>query len=54
MEIDITDFVLNAQRNLSGRTGKIVKPREPFSEDRWDECASGIHFYLTRIEAENH
>ena len=36
------------------KPGKIVKPREPFNEDRWDECASGIHFYLTRIEAENH
>jgi hypothetical protein len=32
--------------------GAIVRPQEPFSEDRWDECASGIHFFLTREEAE--
>lgn len=34
--------------------GETVKPKEPFCEDRFDECASGIHFYITRIEAENH
>ena len=34
--------------------GKTVKPTEPFNEDRWDECASGIHFFTTRIEAENY
>jgi len=31
--------------------GKTVKPTEPFNEDRWDECASGIHFFTTRLEA---
>jgi len=31
--------------------GKTVKPTEPFNEDRWDECASGIHFFITRLEA---
>jgi len=25
-----------------------------WNEDRWTECGGGIHFYLTRIEAENH
>ena len=34
--------------------GCTVKPKEDFCEDRWQECASGIHFYLTREEAENH
>ena len=34
--------------------GETVKPTEPFCEDRWDECASGIHFFTTRIEAENY
>ncbi len=32
--------------------GKIVKPKEKFNENRWDECSSGIHFFLTREEAE--
>ena len=31
--------------------GKIVKS-ENFCEDRWDECSAGIHFFLTREEAE--
>jgi hypothetical protein len=25
-----------------------------WNPDRWVECGGGIHFYLTRIEAENH
>jgi hypothetical protein len=35
------------------KVGKRVKPKEPFNEDRFNECASGIHFYITKIEAEN-
>ena len=34
--------------------GAIVRPRTPFNPDRWKECAAGIHFYITRQEAENH
>ena len=36
------------------RIGATVAPREAFSEDRLDECASGIHFFITREEAENY
>ena len=36
------------------RVGETVQPREPWCEDRWQECASGIHFYITREEAEAH
>jgi hypothetical protein len=36
------------------RVGETVAPREPFDENMWSECASGIHFYITRLEAENH
>ena len=35
-------------------TGKTVKPTTPFNEDRWNECASGIHFFITQKEAENY
>lgn len=35
------------------RKGKIVHCDE-WCEDRWQECAGGIHFYLTREEAEAH
>ena len=34
------------------RVGETVRPHE-WCEDRWQECAGGIHFYLTRYEAEN-
>ena len=31
--------------------GAAVEPDEPFDPDRWSECASGIHFFITREEA---
>ncbi|UEA61567.1 DUF5758 domain-containing protein [Gordonia otitidis] len=33
--------------------GETVRP-DSFDEDRWNECAPGIHFYITRAEAEAH
>lgn len=36
------------------RVGETVVPANGFSESWQEECAGGIHFYLTRIEAENH
>jgi len=34
---------------VAGETVRCVKP---FDENRWDECSTGIHFYITRAEAE--
>ncbi len=34
------------------RKGETVTCHE-WNEDRWVECGGGIHFYLSRIEAEN-
>jgi len=34
------------------RVGETVEPYNTFDPDRWSECASGIHFFLTREEAE--
>lgn len=31
--------------------GITVEPTEPFDENRWEECAAGIHFFITREEA---
>lgn len=31
--------------------GRTVTPEEPFDENRFDECASGIHFFVNREEA---
>jgi Family of unknown function (DUF5758)/Pentapeptide repeats (8 copies) len=36
------------------RAGETVRPLGPFNTDRWDECASGIHFFITREEAEDY
>jgi hypothetical protein len=36
------------------KVGAVVEPKDAFDEDRWNTCGSGIHFYLTRLEAENH
>ena len=33
------------------KVGKIVKPKKTFCEDRWQECSSGIHFFINRQEA---
>ena len=34
------------------RIGETVRPGLPFDDNRWEECAAGIHFFLTRAEAE--
>jgi Family of unknown function (DUF5758)/Pentapeptide repeats (8 copies) len=34
--------------------GDTVRPREPFNDDIREECASGIHFFITRQEAEDY
>jgi len=35
------------------RAGEIVKP-DKWDDNRWDECSNGIHFFITRLEAENY
>ncbi len=54
-EIDGTPFKGRAmsQRDHSFiyEVGKTVYPEEPYEDDRWEECASGIHFFITREEA---
>ena len=37
--------------NLLYNLGKTVYP-DGFDEDRWNECSNGIHFFMTRREAE--
>ena len=34
--------------------GATVATRQPFDTDRWNECGSGIHFFLSKIEAEKY
>ena len=35
------------------RKGETVRCHE-WDENRWEECSGGIHFFLTRVEAENY
>ena len=35
------------------RTGEIIKS-DSWDDNRWDECSNGIHFFITRLEAENY
>lgn len=40
----------NAQ-HFAYKVGETVVPEEPFDDNRWKECASGIHFFINRQEA---
>jgi hypothetical protein len=58
-EVKVLD-VIGAKKGISlhdGKTayvkGKVVKA-DSFDDNRWDTCSNGIHFYLTREEAEAH
>jgi uncharacterized protein YjbI with pentapeptide repeats len=35
------------------KKGEIVKC-DKWDRDRWNECSGGIHFFITKIEAENY
>jgi hypothetical protein len=39
--------------NFIYRTGEIIEVTD-FDTDRWNECAPGIHFFITRAEAEDY
>jgi hypothetical protein len=39
--------------NVQYRVGEVVHC-DKWNEDRWTECGGGIHFFLTRIEAERY
>ena len=39
--------------NFIYEVGKMIKV-DNFDEDRWNECSTGIHFFITRKEAEQY
>ena len=39
--------------NFVYRVGAVVEVKD-FCEDRWEECSSGIHFFINRQEAVNY
>jgi hypothetical protein len=40
--------------NFIYKVGETVRPTKPFNEDWTNECSTGIHFFITKIEAENY
>ena len=48
-----TEAISSFDSNFIYRVGEIVKV-DDFCEDRWQECAAGIHFFVTRQEAINY
>lgn len=48
------EAISNWDNSFVYKVGKTVKPKEPFIEDWTDECAPGIHFFITKVEAENY
>jgi hypothetical protein len=46
--------VSSYDKGVKYAVGAVVRPSTPFDDDVRVECASGIHFFITRTEAENY
>ena len=42
------------ERDFEYKVGETVTPRHPFDEDRWNECSSGIHFFIDKEMAKRY
>ena len=51
---EIDRAVSNFSNTFVYHKGKTVEPANGFDDNRWNECAPGIHFFITREEAENY
>ena len=49
-ETDVTEVESNYDNRFIYRVGETVEVPN-FDDDRWNECAPGIHFFITRQEA---
>ena len=49
--IEISSFYDN---NFSYKIGENITCKAPFDENRWKECASGIHFFMNSKDAINY
>ena len=47
---DVTEVASNFDSNFIYRVGEMVSVSY-FDEDRWNECSTGIHFFINRQEA---
>ena len=49
-ETDVTEVESNYDNRFIYRVGETVEVLD-FDNDRWNECAPGVHFFITRQEA---
>lgn len=49
-ESGLTEVASYYDERFIYRVGEVVEVPD-FDEDRWNECAAGIHFFITREEA---
>lgn len=49
-ESGLTEVASYYDKRFIYRVGEVVEVPD-FDEDRWNECAAGIHFFITREEA---
>lgn len=47
---EFSETTSDFNNNFIYKVGEIVKVKD-FDDDRWNECSSGIHFFITRDEA---
>ena len=50
---ELQEIASSFDKNFIYKIGEIVES-ENFDEDRWNECSTGIHFFITREEAVNY
>lgn len=49
-ESELTEVASDYDKDFIYRVGETIEVPD-FNENRWDECAAGIHFFITREEA---
>ena len=52
-KIDVPETSSNRDRDFIYHVGEVVHV-DDFDDDRWNECSTGIHFFVTRKEAEQY
>ena len=50
---DLNEVKSDHDRNFIYEVGKIVEVKD-FDDNRWNECSTGIHFFINRQEAVNY
>lgn len=47
-------YAADNQSRFQYKAGKTVRPRGKFSKEWMEECESGVHFFISRAEAEDY